>query len=558
MQKYNGQLIRQFASSITGNAASGVTVTVRKQSDASLATLYVENNIAGATLPNPLTTTDKGFFAFYAADGVYTLTFSDSTPQQVIQLQDVAELQTQFDAAVLNAGYIPSGAFTAGATLTQANQVLSDGSSYWRWDGSFPKVVTAGSSPTPTGVGGWFVVSDFALRGDLAATDSTVLIAGVESKNTVTHGSVRLQNPSSGNSAGQKHMVVRTLDANQPTNVHQEPNGFVDQGTVTKYDWMIDPFDIDQVNYRLGNIYTKTGVGTGAGFNGQNGVVVFGAKSEGDYFGLWPSINIGFSDDNANGVPLKVMYFDTSDTAWRTPFLGRWRASRSVTTGDHILANFKLYQAQNTGTTGSTKPNHSSGAVSDGAINWFFIRDFSASAGSIKPAVLIGDRNDMPKFGFPNVRAQFAKDSLYWNGVKQVWANNSNAAGITVAMDSFTDDWKFNFSGGGYLRHSASNNFVQSVGLGRLMVEQSITTGTTIDVRATELVLLSYAATTTITAFTGRPNQRIYVHATNANVTLQHGANIKLAGGVSRVMSADAMLCFVFNSGGTVAKQVIS
>jgi len=55
MQKYNGQLIRQFASSITGNAASGITVTVRRQSDSGLATLYVDNNIAGATLSNPIT-----------------------------------------------------------------------------------------------------------------------------------------------------------------------------------------------------------------------------------------------------------------------------------------------------------------------------------------------------------------------------------------------------------------------------------------------------------------------------------------------------------------------
>lgn len=180
MQKYNGQLIRQFASSVTGNAASGVTVTVRKQSDNSLATLYVENNIAGATLSNPLTTSSTGHFAFYAADGVYTLTFSDNTPQQVIQLQDTVALQEQFDSAVMNAGYIPGGTFSAGATLTQANQVLSDGSSYWRWDGSFPKTVTAGSSPTPTGAGQWILVSDQALRADLAASNSTVLIGGIE------------------------------------------------------------------------------------------------------------------------------------------------------------------------------------------------------------------------------------------------------------------------------------------------------------------------------------------------------------------------------------------
>lgn len=182
MQKYNGQLIRQFASPVSGNAASGVTVTVRRKSDNALATLYADNNIAGATLSNPITTTSTGHFAFYAPDDVYTLTFSDSTPVQVIQLQDVAELQAQFDAAVLNAGYIPSGTFSAGATLTQANQVLSDGSSYWRWDGGFPKTVTAGSAPTPTGVGGWIVLSDFALRGDLNSATSTVPVGPFQAK----------------------------------------------------------------------------------------------------------------------------------------------------------------------------------------------------------------------------------------------------------------------------------------------------------------------------------------------------------------------------------------
>lgn len=188
MQKYNGQLIRQFASSVSGNAASGVTVTVRRKSDNALATLYVDNNTAGATLSNPITTSATGHFAFYAADGVYTLTFSDNTPQQVIQLQDVAALQDQFDSAVLNAGYIPSGTFAAGATLTQANQVLSDGSSYWRWDGSLPKTVTAGSAPVPTGVGGW-VLTGGSSHGDLddfkaslGMVGSSEFVAGTEAK----------------------------------------------------------------------------------------------------------------------------------------------------------------------------------------------------------------------------------------------------------------------------------------------------------------------------------------------------------------------------------------
>lgn len=397
--------------------------------------------------------------------------------------------------------------------------------------------------------------SDYVESAELAASNSTQLVGGVEAKDVVTHGAVRLQNPSAGNIAGQKHMVVRVLDADSPTNVHQEPNGHVDQGTVTKYDFMLDPFDIDQVNYRLGNIYTKNG--EGAGFNGQNGVVVIGAKAEGDHFGVWPSINLGFSDDNSNGVPLKLVYFDTSDTNWRTPMKGAWRTGRAYTSGDFVLANFKLYQASTTGTSGATKPSHSSGTVSDGAVDWLFVRDYSAAAGSIKPTVLVGDRNDMPKFGWSGVRMQYAKDTMTWNGVKHIYANNSNANGVQLGMDAFTDDWKITCSGGGYTRYSASNNFIQSVGLSYLLTEKTITTGTTIDVRATELVYLNYSGATNITTLTGRPNQKIYIHSSNGNATLVHGSGIKLAGAVNKTLSADDMLCFVFNSGGTIAKQVI-
>ena len=181
MQRYNGQLINQFANTVNGNAAAGAQVTVKVKSSGATATLYATNSLGGGTLPNPLTTDSRGYFGFYAPDGVYTLDFNISgTPQQEIQLQDVAALQAQFDNALANAGYIPVGTFAAGCTVSQANGVVSDGVSYWRWDGALPKTVTAGNSPTPTGLGGWVLVSDGALKNDLAASNSTVLVGGVE------------------------------------------------------------------------------------------------------------------------------------------------------------------------------------------------------------------------------------------------------------------------------------------------------------------------------------------------------------------------------------------
>ena len=192
MQKYNGQLTNQFPNSVSGNAAAGAQITVRVKSSGALASLYATDSLSGAALSNPLTADSRGYYGFYAPDGVYTLDVSISgTPQLEIQLQDVASLQDQFNDALANAGYIPIGTFSAGCTVSQSNGVVSDGTAYWRWDGALPKTVTAGSAPTPTGVGGWVLVSDGGLRGDLAAANSTIPIAGVQAKSlTATHQAV--------------------------------------------------------------------------------------------------------------------------------------------------------------------------------------------------------------------------------------------------------------------------------------------------------------------------------------------------------------------------------
>ena len=211
-------------------------------------------------------------------------------------------------------------------------------------------------------------------------------------------------------------VLIRNTTNNSPTRIHIEPKGYVVDGTVAKTDWMFDPYQDDPVNYRIVNLYTK--VGNGDGLNGENGAAILGVKGVGDHFGIYPSLHFGFGDDSATGVPMKMYYFDMSDTVWRTPILGAWRQGRSVTVGDYILANFCLYQAQNTGTGGATKPSHTSGTVSDGGVNWLFIRNYSgATSNNIKPVILFGDRDDMPKFNLQSVRVQCAKDIALWNGV---------------------------------------------------------------------------------------------------------------------------------------------
>lgn len=77
------------------------------------------------------------------------------------------------------AGYtLVDGSFEAGGTLVNANDVLLyevEGKAY-SWGGTLPKVVTAGSSPTPIATGAWVLVGDASLRGDLALPSGAGLV----------------------------------------------------------------------------------------------------------------------------------------------------------------------------------------------------------------------------------------------------------------------------------------------------------------------------------------------------------------------------------------------
>ncbi|MGX5107262.1 tail fiber/spike domain-containing protein [Enterobacter cloacae] len=80
--------------------------------------------------------------------------------------------------AIAQYGWIPSGTFQDGATLTLPNQILKDTTDgeFYRWDGSFlpaGKVVNAGSTPSSSGgvgVGAWLSVGDSVLRSQLATS----------------------------------------------------------------------------------------------------------------------------------------------------------------------------------------------------------------------------------------------------------------------------------------------------------------------------------------------------------------------------------------------------
>lgn len=102
--------------------------------------------------------------------------FNDNTGKTRLTLEGLI-------AASLEAtGYVVAGTFTAGCTITAYNQIVSDGVNLWRWGGALPKSVSAGSTPTPSGINSWNLVSDAVFKDSLAASNSTELVAGIQAR----------------------------------------------------------------------------------------------------------------------------------------------------------------------------------------------------------------------------------------------------------------------------------------------------------------------------------------------------------------------------------------
>lgn len=84
------------------------------------------------------------------------------------------DMDDTFLERLLKMAFTPVGTFTSGFTITDARQTLlwevskgGDGH-YYSWSGSFPKVVSALSSPSPIASGAWVDRTDDALRDQLA------------------------------------------------------------------------------------------------------------------------------------------------------------------------------------------------------------------------------------------------------------------------------------------------------------------------------------------------------------------------------------------------------
>ncbi len=404
-----------------------------------------------------------------------------------------------------------------------------------------------GSGVPPTVPGGdWFnqVTNELlnlleAAGIDPSKTDDDQLLNAINIISSV-FGTVRLQQGNGNN------LLIRDERPGFATRIHQEPNGRINSGTTSKYDWMFDPYQDDGANYRIFNIFNE--VGDLPNLHGENGRALINVKGAGQQWGVWPSIHIGFQDGIK--VPMKLFYFDTSDTEWRTPQKGLWYSGTEYAIGDYVLSQFKLYKATTAGTSGGLPPVHISGDVSDGVVTWRFVRDFQAAVSAVDACVLFGHVGDMPLFGHPDIPVQFHGHTLHKNGFRDKWLKGNGSllawTGALVGSDSYqiemADGSRMQFFEG-YRR--AANSALAF--LPQVVNDNS----PSVDIAKKEMVTFSNTAATTITAFSnGRTNQSFYVEATNSNTTIAHNTQIRLKGGANLKLTTETILHFIRHSDG--------
>ena len=107
-------------------------------------------------------------------NGKHALDVTDTIRGQSVTNKTLDGLETLYNQAISQVGYITMDSFEDGAILTLPNQVLRYEATgeYYRWDGEFPKTVDTGSTPETAGgigLGGWVSVGDASLRANLSS-----------------------------------------------------------------------------------------------------------------------------------------------------------------------------------------------------------------------------------------------------------------------------------------------------------------------------------------------------------------------------------------------------
>ena len=323
----------------------------------------------------------------------------------------------------------------------------------------------------------------------------------------------------------------------------------------------------DSNNYGDGTIILAN-----TGYN-QFGTVRYNTTTNGDFQGDFISKEHTFQNTNyrtsyeANLQHDTALVGSTDYYKWAGRDKAFWYIGRPTTTGDLILVFFRVYQAASTGTTGSTKPVHTSGTVSDGGVSWTYIEDLSqnVSGNRHRPVTIFGDvpsSASTPAIGWNDAAVHFGEDVLFYPGAGMDFINSTkrirnarieaistNAKGLKFIIDTAT---------GSVTNVTLSTNRMAVTNLQIVPTNIAKTTGaTTVDITHGNLVGFNDGSATSFTQFTNSaPNTDVLAYFTTANTTLVESSNLDLGGNGNITMPANSSA--LFNMVGTGKAVMIS
>jgi hypothetical protein len=119
MQNFKGTLLRQFDSNATGNVETGSPITVRNQTDDTLATIYSDNGITEKD--NPFISDAQGEYNFFAANGVYKIEIGSPVvkTEENVNLFDQSDFDTLTEAPFDDTPYVRRDGIWVPATSSE-------------------------------------------------------------------------------------------------------------------------------------------------------------------------------------------------------------------------------------------------------------------------------------------------------------------------------------------------------------------------------------------------------------------------------------------------------
>jgi len=295
-----------------------------------------------------------------------------------------------------------------------------------------------------------------------------------------------------------------------------------------------------QLDYRDGGFYANDG-----GYNGT-GVYRINSKNQGNFAGAWQPIEFTFLNNTYKAMTIANLQPQNFNVpvdhngglfySMSGADLCYWYSGRPTTTGEIIVNEYSYYRATTTGTTGATRPVHTSSIQTDGGVSWSFLENMAPSNNNnlrYRPRVIFGDYgDDVPTHNYRKVIAEFAEDVLFQPLTNIVFSNSSfdHSGSLITRLNTSSPGLRFHADDDHYAVLSSLQ--FKPVGIPFVnSIASKIDGATTQDVSGSNVISFNDTSATNFTGFlNGIGGQEIIANFNTANTTLVDSVNFKLGG----------------------------